>query len=188
MAYYIPYADGSYSRKANISIPQSYIDAQTPGPELAFSKPWSGTGGIAFSGSCYEAVLTHWILSPHAWTEEELIEYFSVPADELPTLDLYDKVSSFIVPGVYPNLTDVKGNLTGGALINGEPSDFLVWEQMMGCLVCYEEVLVRSIGTQTSRNTDPDACIQSREIPSTLGLHWLRNKICAKKKGNGASD
>ena len=43
----------------------------------------------------------------------------------------------------------------------------------MGCLLCYEEYSVqgfgpsprRSVGTQTSRHTDPDACIQSRQNP-----------------------
>ena len=35
----------------------------------------------------------------------------------------------------------------------------------MGCLLCYEEYSVRSVGTQTSRTTDPDACIQSRQNP-----------------------
>ena len=38
LAYYISYEDGSYSRRANVSVPQSAIDSQTPGPELAFSK------------------------------------------------------------------------------------------------------------------------------------------------------
>ena len=126
LAYYISYTDGSYTRRANISIPQTYIDAQTPGSELAFSKPWSGTGGAAFSGGCYEAVLTHWVLSPHAWTDEELVSYFASPIEDLPSLPLYDKVSSYIVPGVYPNLTDVKGTLSNGQLIGGEEADFLV--------------------------------------------------------------
>ena len=81
---------------------------------------------MSFSGSAYEGVLSDWVLSPHAWTEEELNEYFSVPADQLPGLDLWDKVSSFIVPGNYPALTDVKGDLTGGALLNGEPSEFVI--------------------------------------------------------------
>ena len=71
-------------------------------------------------------MLCDWVVSPHAWTEEELDEYFSVPLDELETLDLWDKVSSFIIPAQYPNLRHVKGNLTNGALINGEPSDFVI--------------------------------------------------------------
>ena len=126
LCYYISYADGSYSQKANISIPQTYIDVQTLSTQLEFSKPWSGTGGAAFSGAGYQAIMTHWVLSAHAWTEEELVEYFGSPIEDLPTLPLYDKVSSFITPGVYPNLVDAKGTLTNGQLIGGEEADFLV--------------------------------------------------------------
>ena len=126
LAYYISYADGSYTRRADISVPDTAIAAQTPGPELSFGKAWSGTGGAAFSGGPYEGVLADWVVSPHAWTTEELDEYFSVGADELETLDLWDKVSSFIIPGAYPALVDVKGNLSNGALLNGEASDFVI--------------------------------------------------------------
>ena len=125
LAYYISYEDGSFSRKANIAVPQSAIDAQTPSAALCFGKPWTGTGGAAFSGTAYQGVLADWMLSPHAWTELEITQYFSVGPEELPSLDLWDKVSSFIVPGEYPAVVDAKGNLTDGALINGVPSDFV---------------------------------------------------------------
>ena len=114
------------AKKANISIPQSYIDAETLSPQLEFSNAWSGAGGSAFSGTGYQAIMTHWVLSAHAWTEEELVEYFGSPIEDLPSLPLHDKVSSYIVPGVYPNLTDVKGTLSNGQLIGGEEADFLV--------------------------------------------------------------
>ena len=126
LAYYISYANGSYSRKANISVPQSAIDARTPSSQFEFSKGWSGTGGAAFSGTGYQAIMTHWVLSPHAWSEEELVQYFGSPIEDLPSLPLYDKVSSFIVPAVYPNLTDIKGTLSDGVLIGGEEADFLI--------------------------------------------------------------
>ena len=51
---------------------------------------------------------------------------FGSPVEDLPTLPLYDKVSSFITPGVYPNLVDAKGTLTNGQLIGGEEADFLI--------------------------------------------------------------
>ena len=125
LAYYISYDAGSYSSRANISVPQSAIDAQTPGADLSFSGPWTGTGGASFSGTAYQGVLSSWACSPHAWTELEITQYFSVGPEELLNLHLWDKISSFIVPGEYPTVTDVKGTLTGGALINGSPSDFV---------------------------------------------------------------
>ena len=48
LAYYISYADGSYSRKANISIPQTYIDEQTPPSQLEFFKSIVRNGRISF--------------------------------------------------------------------------------------------------------------------------------------------
>ena len=73
----------------------------------------------------YQGVLADWMLSPHAWTELQIQQYFSVAAEQLPSLDLWSKVSSFVVPGEYPAVTDLKGNLTAGALINGVATDFV---------------------------------------------------------------
>ena len=99
LAYYISHEDGSYSKRADISVPQSAIDVQTPGAELCFSKPWTGTGGVNFSGTAYQGVLSDWALSPYVWTELEIQEYFSVGPEELPSLNVWNKISSFIVPG-----------------------------------------------------------------------------------------
>ena len=125
LAYYISYEDGSYTRKANISVPQTAIDGQTPGDELSFSKLWSGTGGQAFSGTAYQGVLADWALSPHAWTELEIQEYFSVGPAQLPSLNVWDKIDSFIAPGEYPSVIDTKGVLTDGVFYNGSPDDFV---------------------------------------------------------------
>ena len=57
-------------------MPQTAIDEQILGNELAFGKSWTGPGGQNFSGVGYMAIITHWVASPHAWTEEELVEYF----------------------------------------------------------------------------------------------------------------
>ena len=126
MCYYISYADGTYSRKANVTVPQTAIDEQILGNELAFGKSWSGPGGQNFSGVGYMAIITHWVASPYAWSEEELVAYFGSPIQDLPSLALYDKVSSFITPGVYPNLVDAKGTLSNGQLIGGEEAYLLV--------------------------------------------------------------
>ena len=53
--------------------------------------------------------------------------------DDFSILSFYHKVSSWIKPGVYPTVYDVKGALTGGALYNGIPSDFVnVWVERNG--------------------------------------------------------
>ena len=66
------------------------------------------------------------VLSPHAWSEAELVEFFSQSSEALPTLSFYDKISSWLKPGVYPSVVDFKETLTGGQLYNGEPNDFVL--------------------------------------------------------------
>ena len=126
LQYFISYQVGSYSRKANISIPQTAIDGQAPGNEISFGKPWDGPGGTSFSGAGYDGTLADCVLSPHAWTELQIQEYFSVGPDQLSTLDVWDRITSYIVPGTeFPAVIDLKGSLSGGALHNGQPTDFV---------------------------------------------------------------
>ena len=75
----------------------------------------------------------HWLSSnndalgvePTRMVGRRACSVFASPIEDLPTLPLYDKVSSYIVPGAYPNLTDVKGTLSNGQLVGGEDADFL---------------------------------------------------------------
>ena len=48
----------------------------------------------------------------------------------------------------------------------------------MGCLLCYEE----PAATQTSRHTDPDACIPSFENPFDTAVTLAPQEIFAEKK------
>ena len=115
-----------YARWGNITVPQTAIDGQTVDEKLCFGKPWSGPGGFNFSGAPYgPATLSDLVLSDHAWTDLEIAEFFSVPPEQLPSLPLYEKVSSWLKPGVYPEVIDFKGALTGGALYGGSPADFV---------------------------------------------------------------
>ena len=52
----------------------------------------------------------------------------------------------------------------------------------MGCLRCYEEVLVRSVGSQTSSATNPDACIQSRANPFDTWITLAPQQNNSKEK------
>ena len=63
--YFILYEEGVYTRKANLTVSQTAVDAQTVGPEMAFGKPWTGTpSGIAWSGAAYMCTLKNCVLSP----------------------------------------------------------------------------------------------------------------------------
>ena len=125
LEYYISYEVGVFQRWANVTVPQTAIDAQTVGPGLCFSKPWTGPGGFAFSGTPYQGTLSDWILSPYAFTPVDVQEFSksTMPSD----LSFYDsKITSWLKPGVYPTVTDVKGTLSDGALYNGQPEDFVL--------------------------------------------------------------
>ena len=126
LQYFISYEEGAYQRWANILVPQTAIDAQTVSASLCFSKPWDGPGGLLFDGSPYIGTLKDWVLSPHAWSAAELTELFSQSSEVLPTLSFYDKISSWLKPGVYPSVVDFKQTLTGGVLYQGEPNDVVL--------------------------------------------------------------
>ena len=94
---------------------------------MAFGKPWTGTpAGLAWSGTANIGTFNNWVLSGHVWSPVELTEFFSQSSDVLETLSFYHKVSSWIKPGVYPAVYDVKGVLTGGVFHNGLPTDYVL--------------------------------------------------------------
>ena len=68
----------------------------------------------------------------------------------------------------------------------------LFLKKQMGCVFCYEEVQTfrlrsnRSVGTQTSRETNPDACIPSRVNPFDTYVTIPPENI-AKDKNNDSS-
>ena len=68
---------------------------------------------------------SEWILSEHAWDATEIAEFFDTPSHELHTLSFYNKIDSWLKPGVYPAVVDLKGALMGGELHNGVSSDFV---------------------------------------------------------------
>ena len=125
MAYYISEAVGSYNQRADVTVPQTAIDTQSLGPELSFGKPWNGPGGIMKDGSPWLGTCSEWVLPEHAWNASEITEFFGTPSHELHTLSFYNKIGSWLKPGTYPAVVDLKGILGGGELHNGVPSDFV---------------------------------------------------------------
>ena len=51
--------------------------------KIWFGKERSGPGGVGSSGSSYQGIINHFVLSNQAWDEAEIGEFFSVTAEQL---------------------------------------------------------------------------------------------------------
>ena len=124
---------GNYAMRANLSIPQTMIDTQNITGGLQLGNNWSGVGGSTFSGVNWNGGLNNLIGSSIKFTSPFIQEYFQnqavdpenpdsffTSAEFYPDLSFYCKLGE----DTYPNVTDEKGNLTGGELFNGSPDDF----------------------------------------------------------------
>ena len=90
---------GTYSRKANISVPQTAIDTQVVGSNFSISKPFDGPGGATFDGSHWQGSLNNCLISKQAWTTEQLVELFALADEDFPSLSFYSDIYSWIRMG-----------------------------------------------------------------------------------------
>jgi len=124
---------GTYAMRANLSIPQTMINTQNITGGLQLGNNWSGVGGSTFSGVNWNGGLNNLIGSSIKFTSPFIQEYFQnqavdpenpdsffTSAEFYPDLSFYCKLGE----DTYPNVTDEKGNLTGGELFNGSSDDF----------------------------------------------------------------
>ncbi len=116
---------GTYAQRANLAIPQTMVDGQDITGGLCVGKEWAGVGGGTFSGINWNGGLNNMIVSDIAFTGPHLTEYFQT-GEEFTAMELYDDVTSYAKLGedTFPTVTDEKGVLTGGALVNGTAEDF----------------------------------------------------------------
>lgn len=116
---------GSFAQRANLSIPQSMVDGQDINGGLCIGRGWSGTGGATFSGINWHGGVNNLVISDIPFTGPHLTEYFQT-GEEFTEMELYSDVLAYCKLGedVYPNVSDEKGLLTGGELINGAADDF----------------------------------------------------------------
>ena len=127
-------AAGTFAMRANLSIPQSMIDAQNIAGGLCIGKPWSGVGGSGFSVFNWDGGVNNLIVSDIVMSGPALDEYFqdqsgdpdAPSSDSFTTAEYYPDLTAFCKLGedTYPQVVDVKGNITGGSLINGTAEDF----------------------------------------------------------------
>ncbi|CAH9015204.1 conserved hypothetical protein [Vibrio phage 468E53-1] len=126
LKYYIgDPSTGTYAMRANISIPQSMIDGQDINGGLAIGKPFTGVGGSSFSGHNLEAGVNNMIVSGITMTGPQLDEYFQT-GEGFPAMELYADLDSYCKLGedVYPAVSDEKGLLLNGTMVNGAADDF----------------------------------------------------------------
>lgn len=118
-------ATGTYAQRANLAIPQTMVDGQNIAGGLCIGKAWTGVGGSGFSGINWHGGLNNLIVSNMAFTGPHLVEYFQT-GEAFTTMELYSDVTSYAKLGedTFPTVTDEKGALTGGALVNGTAEDF----------------------------------------------------------------
>ena len=111
------------------------IDSQNLGSTLCIGKEWTGVGGSTFSGVNWDGGVNNFIASDMVLSGPFIEEYFqdqsgdpdAPSSDSITSAEYYDDLVSFCKLGedTFPNVVDTKGNLTGGALINGTDDDFV---------------------------------------------------------------
>ena len=116
---------GTYAQRANLAIPQTMVDGQNITGGLCIGKEWTGQGGSGFSGINWHGGLNNLIVSNVAFTGPHLVEYFQT-GEAFTAMELYSDVVAYAKLGedTFPNVTDEKGLLTGGQLVNGTDADF----------------------------------------------------------------
>ena len=126
LKYYLgDQGSGTFAMKANLLIPQSMIDAQAPDGKLSMAKGFDGPGGATFDGTPWDGGVDNLIVSDMAFTGPHLVEYFQ-SGSEFTQMALYADLKGYAKLGEdpYPNIVDLKGNMTGGQLHNGSAQDF----------------------------------------------------------------
>ena len=123
LQYFIGSKGGSYSRKANITVPGTFSEVQQLGSGLEFGKAWSGTGGANFSGHGWVGGVGAMLVTTHAMTDDDIAEYFAVSGQDFSALSF--PVHACLKPGsAYPVWVDATGNVPDGALIGGTAEAF----------------------------------------------------------------
>lgn len=116
---------GVFAQRANLLIPQTMVDGQNITGGLDIGKPFSGVGGSGFSGVNWQGGVNNLVVSSMAFTGPHLTEYFQT-GEAFTEMELYPDLTAYCKLGedVYPNISDEKGLLTGGLLVNGSADDF----------------------------------------------------------------
>ena len=122
LAYYIGKPDGTFNQRANYLVNTTNIGGNAPGTEFCIGKPVSNS-------LYYHGGLNNLITADEKFAGPIVEEYFSIQ-ETYDQAGFYDDLSSWAKLGEdpFPTVVDTKADMTGGALINGTESDFVVIE------------------------------------------------------------
>lgn len=116
---------GSFAQKANLLVQDSVISGNSPDGKLCIGKYHDSSAGSTFDLHYWDGGLNNLLVSDMEFTGPHLTEYFQT-GEEFTAMELYSDVTSYAKLGedTFPTVTDEKGALTGGALVNGTADDF----------------------------------------------------------------
>ena len=122
LAYYIGKADGTFAQRANYLVNTTNIGGNNPGTEFCIGKP-------AANSIYYHGGLNNLVTADEKIAGPNVEEYFQIQ-ETYDQAGFYGDLSTWAKLGEdpFPTVVDTKGDLTGGALINGTEADFVVIE------------------------------------------------------------
>ena len=122
---YVGTPEGAYAERANLAVTDAMRTGQILGTSICIGKGFDGPGGATFDGANWDGGLNNVIGMARAMVGPEITEYFQ-SGDNFDTMEFYPDLAFHLKMGedTFPAVTDEKGNLTGGSLVNGTAEDF----------------------------------------------------------------
>jgi hypothetical protein len=116
---------GTFSQIANLLVQDSVISGNSPNGNLCIGKYHDSSAGSTFDLHYWDGGFNNLIVSDMEFTGPHLTEYFQT-GEAFTEMELYGDVTAYAKLGedTFPNVTDEKGLLTGGYLVNGTADDF----------------------------------------------------------------
>ena len=125
LKYYIGNVDGSYALRASVNVPTATLGNNNPGTNFCIGKRVSNNAvaeSLMFHGGANNV-----IVAAEALAGPLVTEYFQV-SETYDESSFYGDLTSWVKMGedIYPAVTDEKGTMTGGELIDGTEDDYVV--------------------------------------------------------------
>ena len=124
MKYFIGNVDGSYALRASVTVATATLGNNNPGTNFCIGKRVSNNAvaeSLMFHGGANNV-----ILAAEALAGPLITEYFQV-SETYDESSFYGDLTSWVKMGedTFPTVSDEKGVMTGGALIDGNEDDFV---------------------------------------------------------------